>query len=303
MLVSTHQCSFQAQLDILYTSMSLERANPFVIERRLPSEPKALNSLIQTPEGARTVIDHLHDIPSPEDRHALRRYAEVVQRQDYAKIAERDIERDGYSLHLLPGVQSTIPQAFIDEAYAFALEHGKKLKYTQTSDKGEPVNEIVWKLPGAEGTAFVLKLTQPDKMPAPDHELRVLQRTNMLRIPAPRPLGMMKVGTSDFLMMEYVEGRSGQDIWDKLPAEGWSADEIRAAQEWAGVRMGEIAEEFRSKMFIDKPWYIKDFLLTFDGHRITDMFPLDFERAHPYDPSKPDKMRMIPKKAQFPKAA
>lgn len=256
-----------------------------------------LNQRIQTPEGAEDVLAELeHSGLTLERRRALRDYALVVQRQSQLKKSEVDIEREGYSLHMLPDVENELPQAFIEDAYNYALEHGDVLKHATRSDSGEEeVKEIVWKFPGQfEDRPFVLKLVQPEKMPSTDHELRLLQRANLLGLPAPRPLGMMKIGDLQFLMMEFANGRSGQDIWPKLEAEGWTDEEIKQGKQDVEKQIKEIAQAYRSRMFIDKPWYIKDFLLGFDGHRITSLFPLDFERAHPHDPANPDKIRSSP---------
>lgn len=210
-----------------------------------------------------------------------------------------NIEREHYTLRLLPGAKDDLPPDFIDKAYEFALANAKKLKHVDKTDTGvEGVNEIVWKMSDEDGYSFVLKLNQPDKMPEPDHELRILERAHQAGLPCPKPLGMMHVGTADFLMMEYVPGRSGQDIWDKLPDEKWSAGEIEAAQEVADRLIKQVAETYRKALKIDKPWYIKDFLLKFDGHRLKSVFPLDFERAHTFDPDNPDVIRVIPKTAQ-----
>ena len=144
------------------------------------------------------------------------------------------IERENYSLRLLPGAKDDLPPDFIDKAYEFALVHGKTLKHVNKTDTGvEGVNEIVWKMTDQDGYSFVLKMTQPDKMPDPDHELHILERAREVGLPAPKPLGMMHVGPAHFLMMEYVPGRSGQDIWDKLIDEGWSATwALRLAVVW-----------------------------------------------------------------------
>lgn len=208
------------------------------------------------------------------------------------------IERENYSLRLLPGARDHLPDDFIDKAYEFALKraHLPPLKHAKTTERGvEGVNEIVWKMTDDDGHAFVLKLNQPEKMPEPDHELHVLQKAHQAGLPCPKPLGMMHVGSTDFLMMEYVPGRSGQDIWEKLQREGWSAEEIEAAQSVADRLIKQVAETYRKALKIDKPWYIKDFLLTFDGHSLKSVFPLDFERAHAFDPENPEKIRVIPK--------
>jgi hypothetical protein len=199
-----------------------------------------------------------------------------------------------YSLDLLPGAGKVIPAGFVEGAYEFALAHGKMLKHAEVSDKGEPTNEIVWKFPGMENKAFVAKLVQGAKVKHSDQELKVLQRIYEAGLPAPRPLGMLHVGSVDFTLMEYVDGISGQDIWKKLEREGWTAENIAQARVDAERMMQEIAERFRTELQIDKPWYIKDFLLRFEGRTLVSMFPLDWERAHPYDPNKPDKIRSSP---------
>jgi len=205
-----------------------------------------------------------------------------------------------YTLDLLPGAEQEIPAGFIDGAFGFAIEHGETIKHTNVSEKGVPTNEIIWKFPGKNGKSFVAKLVQPDKMATPDHELRILQRIHESGLPAPRPLGMLRVGTADFTLMEYVDGVSGQDIWVKLanPTEEgkppWTERQILTAKDDAERMMIEIADRFRNELEIDKPWYIKDFLLKFEGRTLVSMFPLDWERAHPYDPKKPDKIRSSP---------
>ena len=214
------------------------------------------------------------------------------------------VEREHYTLRLLPGAKDDLPPDFIDKAYEFALKraHIPPLKHAKVTERGvEGVNEVIWKMTDDDGYSFVLKLNQPDKMPEPDHELHVLERAHRAGLPSPKPLGMMHVGTSDFLMMEYVPGRSGQDIWDKLIEEGWSTGdggEIETAQKEAERLIKQVAETYRKALKIDKPWYIKDFLLNFDGHRLKSVFPLDFERAHAFDPKNPDVIRVIPKTAQ-----
>ncbi len=199
-----------------------------------------------------------------------------------------------YTLNLLPGAEQEIPAGFIDGAFEFALEHGKTLKHTNVSEKGVPTNEIIWKFPGKDEKAFVAKLVQSDKMATPDQELRILQRIHESGLPAPRPLGMLCVGSADFTLMEYVDGVSGQDIWLKLVDQGWTDEQIALAKTDAERMMTEIADRFRNELEIDKPWYIKDFLLRFEGRTLVSMFPLDWERAHPYDPKKPDKIRSSP---------
>lgn len=256
-----------------------------------------LNTRIQTPEGAEDILADLHGSGLPlEERNIIRDYALIVQRQNQRKNDELDIPRTGYSLHLLPGVEDELPNAFVEEAYEYALEHGQILKHATVSDQGvKAVNEIVWKLPAQdEDRSFVMKLVPKAKAPTPDHELRILQRANMLGLPAPRALGMMKIGEEDYLLMEFAGGRSGQDIWPKLEAEGWSADEIEAGKQEVERQLKDLAKAYRSFMFIDKPWYIKDTLLSFDGRKITNVLPIDFERAHPYNPDKPDKIRSTP---------
>jgi len=219
-------------------------------------------------------------------------------------LFEQPIKKENYSLRLLPGAKEDLPPDFIDKAYEFALRHGKKLKHVDVTDAGvEGVNEIVWKMTDEDGYSFVLKMTQPEKMPEPDHELHILERAHKAGLPAPKPLGMMRVGSADFLMMEYVPGKSGQDIWEKLVVEGWTEGEIIDAQDTAKKLIEKIAHEYRTKLGIDKPWYIKDFLLKFDRHRLISVFPLDFERAHAYNPEKPDVIRTVPRGFQFPKAA
>ncbi len=273
--------------------MRAEMHNPFSEQKQL--DEKALFADVQTADGARQVLSKIETLSLDEMRKAyLRTYAEIVIQQEEMKSQETDVNLDDYSMHLLPGLENTLPQEFINHAYEFALQNGKKLKHVSVSDKGEPVNEIVWQFPGKNGRDFVIKLIQPDKTVDPEFELRILQRAEMLDLPSPKPLGIMHVGSDDFVMMEFVRGRSGQDIWDKLEGEQWSAEEISQAQEAVDKRMKTLAELFRSRMFIDKPWYIKDSLLTMQDHRITEVFPLDWERAHPYDPAKPDKIRTVP---------
>ncbi len=199
-----------------------------------------------------------------------------------------------YILDLLPGAEQEIPAGFVDGAFEFALAHGTKLKHTNVSEKGVPTNEIIWKFPGNDDKAFVAKLVQSDKMATPDQELRILQRIHDSGLPAPRPLGMLRVGSADFTLMEYVDGISGQDIWLKLVDQGWTDEQIALAKADAERMMTEIADRFRNELEIDKPWYIKDFLLKFEGRTLVSMFPLDWERAHPYDPKKPDKIRSSP---------
>lgn len=199
-----------------------------------------------------------------------------------------------YRLELLPGAEEEIPEGFIEGAFEFALAHGRTLKETQVSEKGEPTNEIVWKFPGKDDRAFVAKLVQTEKMEKPDAELKTLQRIHEAGLPAPRPLGMLHVGSADFTLMEFVEGESGQDIWVKLGEKGWSEEQINQAKQDAERMMHEIADRFRNELGLDKPWYIKDFLLHFQGRTLVSMFPLDWERAHPYDPEKPDKIRSSP---------
>ncbi len=259
-------------------------------------QARELNALIQTRSGAEDILSKLEASPrSAGEKKRLRDYALAVIRSEEARSQEVDVRRDGYSLRLMPGAASEFPSAFIEGAYAYALEHGEILKHAQTDDRGaSAVNEIVWKFPGMDGKDFVLKLIQTEKMPEPDHELRILQRAEIMGLPAPKPLGIMDVNGDPYLMMSYVSGRSGQDIWEKLPDEGWSPDEIEVAQQEVERQMQVLAERFRTKMFIDKPWYIKDCLLTFDGHRVTSVYPLDWERAGPYDPAKPKKLRSIP---------
>ncbi len=208
------------------------------------------------------------------------------------------IEREHYSLRLLPGARDHLPDDFIDKAYEFALEraHIPPIKHAKTTERGvEGVNEIIWKMTDDNGHAFVLKLNQPGKMPEPDHELRILERAHLAGLPCPKPLGMMHIGSADFLMLEYVSGRSGQDIWEKLRDEGWSDEEIESAQATADRLIRQVAETYRKAIQIDKPWYIKDFLLKFAGHELKSVFPLDFERAHTFDPENPEKIRVIPK--------
>lgn len=199
-----------------------------------------------------------------------------------------------YTLNLLPGAEQEIPAGFIDGAFGFAIEYGETIKHTNVSEKGIPTNEIIWKFPGKGGKSFVAKLVQPDKMDTSDKELRILQRIHESGLPAPRPLGMLRVGTADFTLMEYVDGVSGQDIWLKLVDQGWTDEQIALAKADAERMMIEIADRFRNELEIDKPWYIKDFLLKFEGRTLVSMFPLDWERAHPYDPKKPDKIRSSP---------
>lgn len=204
-----------------------------------------------------------------------------------------------YTLDLLPGAEEVIPSGFIDGAFEFALAHGKTLKHASVSEKGEPTNEIIWKFPGTHEKAFVAKLVQTGKMMKPDQELHVLERIHEHGLPAPRPLGMLKVGDAYFTLMEYVDGISGQDIWMKLATRGWTKEQIGTAKEDAERMMQEIAQRFRSELEIDKPWYIKDFLLNFEGRTLVSMFPLDWERAHAYDPNKPDKIRSSPPPARL----
>lgn len=256
-----------------------------------------LNTRIQTPEGAEDILIGLHGSGLPlEERNAIRDYALVVQRQEQRKREELEIPRTGYSLHLLPNVEDELPNAFVEEAYEYALEHGQILKHSTVSDQGtKSVNEIVWKLPAQdEDRSFVMKLVPKDKVPTPEHELRILQRANMLGLPAPRAMGMMKVGEEDFLLMEFAGGRSGQDIWPKLEAEGWSQEELEEGKQEVERQLRALSKAYRTFMFLDKPWYIKDTLLTFEGHKITNVLPIDFERAHPYNPEKPDKIRSTP---------
>ena len=199
-----------------------------------------------------------------------------------------------YSLELLPGAEGEIPAGFVEGAFEFALRHGKTLKHTNVSDKGKPTNEIIWKFPGKNDKAFVAKLVQAGKMDLPDQELKILQRIHEAGLPAPRPLGMMQIGSDHFTLMEYVDGISGQDIWQKLDEQGWSKEQIEQAKQDAERMMTDIADRFRTELEIDKPWYIKDFLLKFNGRTLVSMFPLDWERAHAYDPNKPDKIRSSP---------
>jgi aminoglycoside phosphotransferase (APT) family kinase protein len=217
----------------------------------------------------------------------------------FAKPVVTKIERDAYTLRLLPGAKELLPSDFIDKAYEFALKNGKILKKAELNDTGtKSVQEIVWKMTDEDGYSFVLKMVPSEKVEDPEHELHVLERAQEVGLAAPKPLGMMHVGSRDFLMMEYVPGRSGQDIWDKLIDEGWSAGEIEAAQKEATRLIEQTAKTYRETLQIDKPWYIKDFLLDFDGRRLKSVFPLDFERAHAFDPQNPEKIRVVPKTAK-----
>lgn len=210
----------------------------------------------------------------------------AVARQERLKKLEEWIERDGYTVQVLPGAKKELSAEFLDQAFEYGLKHGQLIK-------DEPENEeVIWKFPGQQGQ-FVMKRIQVGKKGVTDieFEMRMLQRARLLDLPAPEPLGIMRFHNDGpaFLLMKFVEGISGVDLYDKLSALGNDPKNVERKLDEICHRLQKLAETFRKKMNVDKRWYVKDCLieLTDDGE-VNGVFPLDWERAHEFDPSKPE---------------
>ncbi|MFA6099599.1 MAG: hypothetical protein WC750_01815 [Patescibacteria group bacterium] len=263
---------------IHYGEQLLELLRTMPQARSIPGLVSALNVAVQNSEIAVKYLNLLEaDTGFPEDAKVL---AQAVLKQEEGKKDEEVLTGDGYSFRLFQGAREIIPAKFLEEPYAYALQHGKVIKNTNQG------KEIIWKFPGENG-AFIVKKIQANKMPRPDHELRILQRARLLGLQAPLPLGLFEFPNGDvYSLMEFVAGESGIDLARKL----FDPDERNEhTTRQVGNEMTKLAKEFREKMWIDKPWQIKDCLFDFgpDG-QITRVFPLDWERSHPYDPFKPE---------------
>lgn len=215
---------------------------------------------------------------------------QALQRQRQLIQDEKVEEGNRFRLHLLPGAQRFLPKEFLQDPLSFALESGAK------TIKEEPLNEeIIWKLPGEE-KAFVMKRIQTGKKGIEegdmDKELRVLQLAELLGLPAPKPLGIILFDNDlPFLLMEYVSGLSGVDLYQQFLDMGDTEEDAKRKISVVCKKLEELAARFRTEMQIDKKWYIKDCLITLDEHgEVSSVFPIDWERAHPYDPRKPERI-------------
>lgn len=221
------------------------------------------------------------------------RIRKALAEQERSKDSEEILKRDGYSFRLLSGARESVPNEFLEQPYEYALAHGEIIK--DEPDK----EEIVWKFPGGKDS-FVLKRIQDKKkhLPSRDHELRMLQRAKLLDLPAPKPLGLMTFeheGPS-FLLMSFEPGVSGVDLYDKLLKMGDSPKEAEEKLDIVCKKLKLLAEKFRRNMGVDKKWYVKDCLVHFDdAGEVTDVFPLDWELTHPYDPTNPDAIDTLEK--------
>lgn len=224
------------------------------------------------------------------NKQALRR---AITEQERSMILEESLKRDGYSFRLLPGARESVPEEFLEHPYEYALSHGDVIK--DEPDK----EEIVWKFPGTTNE-FVLKRIQDKakRLPSLDHELRMLQRAKLLDLPAPTPLGLMTFDHDgpSFLLMDFEPGVSGVDLYDKFLKTGDRPEEVERKLDIVCKKLKLLAERFRAVMFVDKKWYVKDCLIRLDRNGdVADVFPLDWELAHPYNPDKPEAIDTLDK--------
>lgn len=230
---------------------------------------------------------------SGSDARARKALTEAIAEQERSTDSEEVLKREGYSLRLLMGARESVPDEFLEHPYEYALAHGKIIKDEPGKD------EIVWKFPG-EKEAFVLKRIQDQKkkLPSIDHELRMLQRANILHLPAPKPLGLMTFDHAgpSFLMMSFEPGVSGVDLYDTLLKMGNDPTKAKETLEIVCRKLRILADKFRKNMDVDKKWYVKDCLVRFDDDGdVGDVFPLDWELTHQYDPGAPDAIDTVEK--------
>lgn len=218
--------------------------------------------------------------------HVNPKLTEALAKQERLIKMEQWIERDGYTIQVLPGAKRELSAEFLDKAFEYGLTHGELIK-------NEPANEeIIWKLPGQDGQ-FVMKRIQVGKkgIASADFEMRLLQRARLLNLPAPAPLGIMRFQNEGpvFLLMKFVDGISGVDLYEKLSEMGDDPKNVERKLDEICRRLQKLADEFRNKMNVDKRWYVKDCLINFDSRgEVSGVFPLDWERAHEFNPFKPE---------------
>ncbi|MCR4314193.1 MAG: hypothetical protein NUV84_03030, partial [Candidatus Uhrbacteria bacterium] len=135
-------------------------------------------------------------------------------------------------------------------------------------------NEIIWHIPSVGSqNGIVIKALALSKIPDRTWELRVLQRIEKAGLPGPRPIGMLDFPDGEgFLIMTFLEGRP-------LTQEERERDEMKTI-------LKSQADLYRSTVWIDKPWAVKDVLLQEkDGRH--EIVQIDWERSRPFDPNKP----------------
>ena len=232
---------------------------------------------------------------SPRDRFLFAVVKQAIARHYWYKemtqgehVPYKEIAKETYTLHLLAGAVEGLDESFLDHADEL-INAGQVLKGNDGIVDGD-----VRRLWRANGKTLIAKAANMNRVAVDEHELKVLERAQRLGLFGVAPIGLLRLkGGVSWTLMEDVAGLSGRTIRQSLEKRRWTSDKIETLVTHGIFRLSLIADEYRSKMNIDKPWRLKDCMIQIDeeSQTLVKIIPLDWERAEAFNPEKPHSVR------------
>ena len=174
-------------------------------------------------------------------------------------------------------------------------------KALKLADPHDPYpDEAVFELSMPMVGDIIVKNVVAGKQQGPIDEFEALVLLRRLGIDVPRPVARVFTGGQNgFIVMEKIEGESGRTTGNFFDDNGIPEANRKEVLKDALKRIKKVAEIVRRDIGLDKPWRLKDFMITYKRNEsgqleIDTMRPIDFERVKVFDPSyytKPQSLR------------
>lgn len=194
-----------------------------------------------------------------------------------------EIRREDYSLTLCEEALALLGPGFLDHATEI-LQSAEVIK-GRTQKDGK-----ILRLSTQDKKTIIAKQVPLSRATSGEHEWRILERARKLGLPGAQVIGILRTENDELhLLMEDVQGLSGRTIRTSLAERGWTPEEVDQLVQDALKRLGDIANDYRHLMQIDKPWHLKDCVIQVDEerHTLKGVIPLDWEEASKYRIEKP----------------
>jgi hypothetical protein len=168
----------------------------------------------------------------------------------------------------------------------------------KVSDPDGPYpDEMVLEL-NLDDQAVVVKNVVPQKSQGVIDEFEALHIMQQIGVAAPKPLArFFNSGKGGMIVMEKLSGISGRAIKKQLESMALTEEQEKLLLDETLDRIRQVAETVRRDVGIDKPWRLKDFMITFRTDEagqvhLDQLLPIDFERVKIFDPDHPTSVRL-----------
>lgn len=205
-----------------------------------------------------------------------------------------EIVNGDFEILIPKDLTTSLPEEFLRNPKQYLIEHGNILKSSSPEDK-YPDEEIISVDLGYK--KIIAKKVEGKKARVAKKELAILVAAENKGLPTAKPFGYLNDKESgNYLLMETIPGISLNKFLEYLKSSG-QYDQTQIGIYFSAINreIENIANDFRTKLNIDKKWYIKDFMIDFDEEKkvIRSITAIDWERAKKFNPEKPLEIELI----------